>query len=614
MDKQVVVPRPGGATLEGRRRGFSRSAVICSLILGLSLILGQLESTWAQPHQNGLRDTINTPVPSPTAGPSSTPTQPVVAPVQRVLLRNGGEYSGTADTWIDAYTPRVPKPVTGGLRIKGGDIQAALIRHDLVGELPPNANVIEAELVFYVDIPAYTQARPLDVAAYRVLRHWPESQASWDYADAGTETLWSSPGCDGADNDRAGIPDDTITFDHRAVYRGFFVTESVRYWLQHPDENHGLLIKGISASSGTFSLGSSENSILEQRPVLRIDYTVGSTTPTPTPTVTTTGDLTATPTPTATRSTTPDAAVASMVGRQDTYIDEWNPDAVNGTLAYMYISSNGVQKALVDFDVSLISPGTQVISATLVMTTGVSGPVWPVDVAVYRLRKCWDEGSATWGQAMTDQNWSAPGASSDSADYAAGALDSANVASTDRAYSWDVTAAVQDWIGGLEDNCGFLLVGEPSTHAQWNFYSSEYPPGGGPQLLVTYMVEIPTPTATATPTLTPTPEGEHLTVSVYEDANRNGARDPGDRGISGVSVQLLDDASKQVLAQKTTIADGTCVFEGLVGGWYRVIEINPWGYMSSTADEIRVPVITGENSVSFGDYRGGAVALPIISK
>ncbi|HEX3557099.1 MAG TPA: SdrD B-like domain-containing protein [Thermoanaerobaculia bacterium] len=56
---------------------------------------------------------------------------------------------------------------------------------------------------------------------------------------------------------------------------------------------------------------------------------------------------------------------------------------------------------------------------------------------------------------------------------------------------------------------------------------------------------------------------------VWLDANGNGAQDPGETGINGVTVQLLD-ASNSVVASTTTSGDGSYTFAHLMAGNYSV--------------------------------------------
>ncbi|MFH1085309.1 MAG: SdrD B-like domain-containing protein, partial [Chloroflexota bacterium] len=179
--------------------------------------------------------------------------------------------------------------------VQGGR-SAALIQFNLADRLPAGAQIAAAELLMYVEIPAFVVARNLDVAAYRVRRAWDEAQASWDYVDTAQRVRWATAGCSGVPTDRLGEADSTITLQHRAVFRGWDVTESVRYWQAHPAENFGWLLVGVSASTGTYALASSEAGTLEQRPLLRIDYTVAGAT-----TTTATAAPGATSTPTVTQ-------------------------------------------------------------------------------------------------------------------------------------------------------------------------------------------------------------------------------------------------------------------------------------------------------------------------
>jgi hypothetical protein len=276
-----------------------------AILITLGLFSIQFQASWAQPHQNDLRQTINTPVATPTSGPTSTPSPTAAPGVYRVLLQEGRDgYVGTADTYIRAYTPWVASALDGGLRVKGTE-DSTLIRFDLQNRLPPGAQIVAAELLFHVDVPAFTVVRALEVSAFRVLRPWQPTAVSWNYQHIPGQVYWDQAGCNGVGVDRVGDADDTITLLQRDVFRGFDVTQSVRHWQQQPQENFGWLIAGVSASTGSFTLASSRNQNLHQRPVLRIDYTLGDMSPTPDPGITATATKSPTPsTPTATPSST----------------------------------------------------------------------------------------------------------------------------------------------------------------------------------------------------------------------------------------------------------------------------------------------------------------------
>ncbi len=607
-----------------------RFVLAIGLVVSLAWLGKSPQTTWAQPHQGKLRQSINTRVPSPTNGPTSTGTPTAGPCVGRILLQEGlSEYGGTADTWIYSYLPNYPQTQDGGLKIKGGDLQSVLIRFDLdqaYAQLPSGAEILEAELVLWVD--AFTEARALDTAAFRVLRPWSEGSATWNSATSSVR--WTQPGCSGVGQDRVETADGTVTLAYRAAFRGIDVTDSVTYWSQHPEENYGWLIKGIGSSTAEYYFASSRYSQTAYRPMLRIDYNLCGGTPTVTRTPTTTstpGGPTATGTPTsapntATPTGTPQPSTLLVEAAQDTYIDEWDTDQNYGKLAYMNCRSNGVQKMLLQFDLAFLEPTpparVHVNSAGLVLRTGTSGPPAGVtiEVTAHRLKRSWDESSATWEDALEDESWSSPGASSGADDYAEEILDSQIIAATNQPYAWDVTAAVQDWVDHGETNFGLILVGQAGQHALVSFLSSEMAdPALRPKLQINYSIEAPTPTASATSPATPTATGAvqpgAIRVLVYRDLNRNRVQDSAEGGLPGARIELLN-AGGQFLSHKMTATNGECTFTSLAPGTYRVRERNPWGYFSTTEDQVVVQVGDGQLFVAFGDHPGTAVALPMI--
>lgn len=69
-----------------------------------------------------------------------------------------------------------------------------------------------------------------------------------------------------------------------------------------------------------------------------------------------------------------------------------------------------------------------------------------------------------------------------------------------------------------------------------------------------------------------------LSGYVYVDSNDNGVRDPGEVGIGGVRVTLLDAKGNATSTTATTDANGFYRFEGLLPGVYGVAETQPAGY------------------------------------
>jgi hypothetical protein len=72
-----------------------------------------------------------------------------------------------------------------------------------------------------------------------------------------------------------------------------------------------------------------------------------------------------------------------------------------------------------------------------------------------------------------------------------------------------------------------------------------------------------------------------ITGKVFADVNQNGLLNPGERGLAGRVVQLLD-GDGNVLATTRTASDGTYRFSGLELGTYQVREVLPPGATSTT--------------------------------
>ncbi|MDI6718530.1 MAG: SdrD B-like domain-containing protein [Methanomicrobiales archaeon] len=90
-------------------------------------------------------------------------------------------------------------------------------------------------------------------------------------------------------------------------------------------------------------------------------------------------------------------------------------------------------------------------------------------------------------------------------------------------------------------------------------------------------------------------------VLVFEDENGNTAWDEAaEPGIPGVTVRLYDSSGPVTTAY--TDAEGRTAFRGLAPGAYTVVETDPAGYASTTANIRHVSVRAGETlEVRFGD-------------
>ncbi|MFZ2631076.1 MAG: LamG-like jellyroll fold domain-containing protein [Desulfosalsimonadaceae bacterium] len=112
-------------------------------------------------------------------------------------------------------------------------------------------------------------------------------------------------------------------------------------------------------------------------------------------------------------------------------------------------------------------------------------------------------------------------------------------------------------------------------------------------------------TAIVTLTVTAAPTNA-IAGTVFNDIDGDGARDPDEPGINGVTVLLYDSIGTTLHWSTVTIADGTYVFTSLVpGGVYDVVETDPSGYLSTTlntVDDVIVPAGAAAMA-NFGDQQ-----------
>jgi uncharacterized repeat protein (TIGR01451 family) len=107
-----------------------------------------------------------------------------------------------------------------------------------------------------------------------------------------------------------------------------------------------------------------------------------------------------------------------------------------------------------------------------------------------------------------------------------------------------------------------------------------------------------------------------ITGTVYNDLNGSATRDPGEPGIGGVTIDLLND-SGIVIATATTALDGSYSFPSLAAGIYTVRETDLPGYTSTTPNSVGVVLSDASSAVvDFGDMipTGPTIADPAVTK
>jgi len=230
-----------------------------------------------------------TPTVTPTLGPTFTPS-PTPTPLTMVFqygvspeMAPGVLYEGARDTYVDSWHPTENYGENWKLNLRSGDVEAALIRFDL-SLLPPGAYVVGAELGVYVV--ARSNTANLPTMAYRVLRSWVDTEATWEQASQ--DNPWGIAGCNGTSSDRQGVPEDAQVLGSKGIsdwWYYFDVSEMARYWVEHPEANWGLILKAGETSSVEYSLASSDRpSDRQLRPKLSVRYYLHAPTPTVTET------------------------------------------------------------------------------------------------------------------------------------------------------------------------------------------------------------------------------------------------------------------------------------------------------------------------------------------
>ena len=190
---------------------------------------------------------------------------------------------------------------------------------------------------------------------------------------------------------------------------------------------------------------------------------------------------------------TPTPTTLTLVSVQDTELVASLPDEPRGDQPFMRVGSDavirGVQRALVQFDLSALPAGAVVNSAALELFLNASSqPSQSMGMTSYRVTRAWTESSATWNGT---------------ADAFAEAYGSVTVFADEnqKFVSLDVTGLAQAWANGNQTNYGIMLRGAEGGETNWKqFGTRELGPGFEPRLVIQYSP----PPATATPTPTPT--------------------------------------------------------------------------------------------------------------
>ncbi len=212
-----------------------------------------------------------TATPTDTATPTATATAtPTLLPEDTIVLQQGLRgYNGTTDTFLSSLDPARNYAASTQLNIRYPEMIAPLIRFDL-SLFPANTEIIAATLRLHAIAGG---GAPLTASAYRVLRPWVGTEATWLEARAGDG--WESAGCDQEGVDRAGMAAAETTLTGAGRWYDLPITDLVQAWVINGAQNYGVVLRGDALLSKQYGFASSEYWDARLHPMLVIQYRLG---------------------------------------------------------------------------------------------------------------------------------------------------------------------------------------------------------------------------------------------------------------------------------------------------------------------------------------------------
>lgn len=191
-------------------------------------------------------------------------------------------YDGTADTYIDFYEQIKNEGSRNEFAVSFDDKQRGLLRFGVSQHIPAGSDILSATLTLRVN--RRSSSSSMNLLFYQVLQPWEERQANWKEAQENV-LWWGGAGCDGSS--RSQTPLAQVEVNHRTGEAVVVdLTAGVQEWVNHPQDDAGLLLQGQPAVGRvTYWFGSAENLSPDYRPKLEVVYQGEPplTTPTPTP-------------------------------------------------------------------------------------------------------------------------------------------------------------------------------------------------------------------------------------------------------------------------------------------------------------------------------------------
>jgi len=228
---------------------------------------------------------------------------------------------------------------------------------------------------------------------------------------------------------------------------------------------------------------------------------------------------------------------------QDAFIREQSPTTNYGFSNSMTVDgeNNKEQRGLVQFDLGTIQSGATIKSAYLKLDASKVDDDITLDI--YQLTESWAEGSTTWNDRSAGTNWSVAG----------GAFNATPVVSKTLQYEqtgsqyFNITALVQDWVDGDEENYGIMF----SSSSKWEAIFDTREGATPPELVLVYTSpnEAPVNTVPGTQTVNEETQTAINGISVADP-------DAGDRSIT-TQLSVGNGVLDVTLSGSATISAGT---------------------------------------------------------
>jgi len=319
--------------------------------------------------------------------------------------------------------------------------------------------------------------------------------------------------------------------------------------------------------------------------------------------------------------------VDDYAGAQDTFVDQWEPDATHANDWHIAVRTGGAQVSLLRFDVSEIPPAADVALATLKVYAVRRSNDSSLRLQAWKVNRAWDGNAATWTNATAVEEWAQPGCNGVPADRDPVASEVSNPAEPGSWSTLDVTEMVRQWVADPEANWGLLLGANGGAGVRYDLASSDYPQAElHPVLTIVYALR-PTPVPTYTPS--PTPTLPPILEVVKEDA-----KDPiciTEKLRYYISVYNRGDATASNVLVTDHLPLGTYFVDASPGGTYSdelgtvtwaidelpssarkglYLEVGIYDWIAREGLITNVVAVTADNATTATDHEWTAALLP----